>query len=109
MDSIKPNIFQEFSSLGEEEASKTKGELEQEALHYLTTTEGWKHVKNYVQAIVADLDATVLASMANGASYEDIGRKTAVKEVTKDVLNRILGYVDNSARAVERARDARAE
>lgn len=109
MDAIKPNIFQEFSSLGEKDLEKTKGEIEQEALHYLTTTEGWKHVKNLIQAIVFDLDAMVMDSMAHGASFEDIGRRTAVKEVTKDVLNRILGYVDNSARAVERARDARAE
>lgn len=105
MDSIKPNIFQEFESLGEEE--KTQGELDQEALHFLSETAGWKHLKNYIEAIVVDLDATVLNAMANGASFEDIGRKTAVKEVTKDVLKRIVGYVDNARDAVERAKDRR--
>jgi len=103
MDGIKPNFFTEFEQLGEEE--KTKGETDQEQLHFLSETAGWKHVKKYVEAIVADLDATVLASMANGASFEDIGRKTAVKEVTKDVLNRILSYVDNARASVERAKD----
>lgn len=102
MDSIKPNMFSEFASLGEQE--KTKGELDQEALSYMSQIDGWKYVKNYIQAIVADLDSSVVDAMSHGASYEDIGRKTAVKEVTKDVLNRIVRLVDGAREAVERNR-----
>lgn len=102
MDSIKPNIFAEFSSLGAEEQEKSKGELEQEALSYMSQIDGWRHVKKYIEAIEADLDSTVIEAMSHGASYEDIGRKTAVKEVTKDVLNRIVRLVDGAREAVER-------
>lgn len=105
MDALKPNIFQEFASLGEEEQKKSKGELQQEALAHVSQTEGWKHIKNYIEAIVADLDISVIAAMEHGASYEDIGRKTAVKEVTKDVLNRIIRLVEGARAAQERAKE----
>lgn len=107
MDSIKPNLFVEFASLGEQE--KSKGELQQEALSYLSQIEGWGHVKKYIEAIVADLDSSVIEAMSKGASYEDIGRKTAVKEVTKDVLNRIVRLVDGAREATERAKEPREE
>jgi len=105
MDSIKPNIFKEFASLGEE--VKSKGELQQEDLAHLSNTDGWAHVKKYIEAIVSELDGSVLSAMQHGASYEDIGRKTAVKEVTKDVLNRIVRLVEGAREAQERVKDTK--
>jgi hypothetical protein len=100
MSSIKPNFFTEFASLGEEE--KTKGEEYQAEIAFVAKQGGWSHIKKYIESMVIELDATVLAAMQAGASFEEIGRRTAVKEVAKDVLSRVLQYVESARESSDR-------
>jgi len=90
--------FEEFASIGEEQPEETKSKLEdeQKALAHLSKLKGWKLIKEYVERINEELDDMVRLAMSNGASFEEIGKKTLVKELTKDVTRRIIAYADDA-------------
>jgi len=96
---LRPTNYKEFSTLGKEEDQdeESKGLLEdeQKALAYIGNLKGWKILKEYIERIESDLDSMITSSVANGSSYEEIGRKTAVREVVKNVTRRIIGKVED--------------
>lgn len=97
------NLFSDYATLGEEEhqdeESKSQLEEDEKALAYMARLKGWKLLKEYIERIEADLDKMVLATIESGASYEEIGRKTAVKEIVKNVTRQIKERVGNATAA----------
>lgn len=92
--------FDDFASLGDKETqpeeSKNLIEDEQKALAYMSRLKGWKILKEYIERIEEDLDKMVLTLLAEGADYEEIGKKTAVKEIVKNVTRNIKQYVEDA-------------
>jgi len=65
-------------------------------LAYLANLKGWKLVKAFIERIEGDLDVMESKSIESGASYEEIGKITTVKQVVKNVTRRITGYVEDA-------------
>lgn len=104
-EALRPsNIFTEFSSLDKDESEKDIEIIkdEDEKLAHTARTEGWELIKEIANEQIAFLDKMVISSMEMGASFEDIGKKTAVKEITKDVLNRIISRVEEAREASDK-------
>lgn len=98
------NFFTEFSSLGEEEGKKDISAVkdEEQKFAHMARTEGWDLLKEMIDEQIQSMDQMVRIAMEQGAGFEEIGRKTAVKEVTKDVLKRIVERVEEAREASDR-------
>lgn len=89
------SLYQEFSTVGEKEPEKV---LDQEtsALAALSQSDGWGYMETYIKNIEEELDIMVRKTIETGATNEEIGNRTVVKEITKDVLRRIREYVTDA-------------
>ena len=95
---IKANYFNEFANvkaLQEQKVNPGK-DPEQEKLFALSQTGGWQVLKEYIERIMDELDNLTKTQMAQGVSFEEIGRSTVVKEITKDALKRIITRVQDA-------------
>jgi hypothetical protein len=93
---IRPNYFNEFANV-EAILKVPKGkDPEQEALLSLSNHSGWQVLKQYIERIMEELDNLTKTQMAQGVSFEEIGRSTVVKEITKDALRRIIQRVEDA-------------
>jgi hypothetical protein len=97
---LTPTSFKEFATLGHEETqdeeSKNVLDDEQKALAHLGSLKGWEILKEYIERIESELDTLISAAIASGASYEEIGKRTAVREVVRGVTGRIKERVANA-------------
>jgi len=98
------NFFSDFSSLGKSEEQKELPALkeEEEQLAHLARTDGWDLFTKIVNEYIDEMDGMVRSAMDAGAGFEEIGRKTAVKEITKDVLKKLVSRVEEAREASDR-------
>lgn len=82
----------EFSSIGDT-VEDTVDTSEDEAIALMATTPGWKYIEALIGQIKSDLDGIMSQAIAQGASYEEIGRKTIIREITHGALDRITSRV----------------
>ena len=97
---IKSNYFNEFENVKALQESKGK-DPDQQTLASLSNHSGWKVLKAYIERIMEELDNLTKTQMANGVSFEEIGRSTVVKEITKDALRRIIIRVQDAEESGE--------
>ena len=95
---IRPNYFEDFSSMPAfKEVAEIEEQLseEEKSLGRLAKNSDWQVLKAYIEAVMTDLDELVRRKMETGASLESIGQSTITKELTKDVLKRIIARVED--------------
>jgi hypothetical protein len=101
---LKPNYFEMFRvpSLTPESVPDD-GEVNKELvlLHNMANHEGWKVFLARANQIMEDLDELVRGQMSAGADEASIGRSTVVKEITKDVIRRLLNIVNDAYDSIE--------
>ena len=93
---IKSNYFNEFENVKALQETKGK-DSDQQALASLSNHSGWKVLKAYIERIMEELDNLTKTQMTQGVPFEEIGRSTVIKELTKDVLRRIINRVQDAA------------
>src|SRR5687768_11552067 len=74
--------------------TQPEADPEEASIYTVSRSAGWEHIKEYIAELQKELDQMVLILMEQGASFEEIGQKTLVKEVTKAYLQRILDKVE---------------
>jgi hypothetical protein len=97
---IKSNYFNEFANVKALQESPGK-DPDQQALNNLSMQTGWKVLKEYIERISQELDDMTRTQMTQGVSFEEIGRSTIIKEITKDVLRKIINKVEDSRGGIE--------
>lgn len=97
-EAIKPNYFQEFSSIEllKEADKKVKGDPDAEALLSLKKHAGWSIVRDLIDRTIEDLDQMLLIKMGNGGKLSEIGQLAVINQLIKDVLNKIKSRVDDT-------------
>ena len=77
---VRPDkFFSSLPSIMRDEEAKKKGITEEErALATLSETLGWKILSEYIDYLIDDLDNVNDQAIANGATFEEIGRNTLV-------------------------------
>jgi len=100
---VRPDSY--FSSLPnviKDEEAKKKGTTEEErALMALSETMGWKILSEYIDRLVEDLDNVSGLAIADGATFEEIGRNTVVVNLAKGVIKRIKDKVADAKEICE--------
>jgi hypothetical protein len=74
---------------------------EEKQLGNLSYTEGWKLLKEYIESLKEDLDSTWKAELIKGSSFEEIGKRTIITQLTKEYLNKIIEKVGDARQAIE--------
>lgn len=89
--------FNQFATIGET-ADEPQVDLiaDEKALYRLSQLKGWKVLREYIDQIEDDLEKMVSTLIETGASDEEIGRKTVVKEIVKNVTRKIKSRVDDA-------------
>jgi len=101
---IKPNYFNEFANVKALQEDIDKKDPEQQALFSLSGHNGWSVLKKYIERIMEELDELTRTQMEKGASFEEIGKSTIVREITKAVLKRIITRVEDAKESGESER-----
>lgn len=106
-EAMRPSGFgagADFSSLGdpiEKKEEKPEVDPEEGALYAISKSEGWELIEGYIADLKSELDQLVLNAISEGASFEEIGQKTTVKELAKAYLDKVLDKVETAKQAIE--------
>lgn len=100
---IHSDHFKDFREAMKPKTATTVDEAarEEKMFYDFSQTATWDYLKKYILEQNDVLDALVKTSMEEGASYEEVGRKTIVAEVAKSFLLRVVEKVENARIALE--------
>lgn len=102
---VRPNFFNDFSSLNdplEKKEERSEPDPEEHALYALSLNDGWRVLDEYIQQLEKELDEVPTRLLAEHASFEEIGQKTAVGAVTKSYLELVREKVRDAKDAIEK-------
>ena len=102
---IKPDVFQSFTDIDKRPVSEKRAELEDDdiALSSLASHAGWTVLNDYIEHLKEEMDALITATIANGNSFEDVGRLTVVANLAKEKLYAIQKRVEDARDIGEQA------
>lgn len=98
---LRPNYFNEFENVKALQETKEGKDPDQQKLFNLSKHSGWKVLKERIERIMDELDNLTKTQMTQGVSFEEIGRSTVIKELSKDVIRRIIQIVEDSRESGE--------
>lgn len=101
MSAIKPTFFNIPSLKLTEEAEKKGASEEETALYAMSNSKGWAIFEELAKNVLADLDQINAEAIANGSSFEEIGKNTLVISLAKDIINRLLNKVYDARDTIE--------
>lgn len=96
---IKSDYFTDFRKIVDKEEEVPVKEEQQ--IYWMSKQPGWKLLKTYIEDLIESLDLPAKQAMETGCSYDEIGRKTIVAQLTKEFLNKILDKVADAKEATE--------
>lgn len=100
---IHSDYFVDFREIIEKKEKKTPI-TEEKQIAYMANTPGWKLMAEYIRQLIDSLDLPAKMSMEGGCSYEEIGRKTIVAQLTKEFLQKVLEKAEDAKEATENTR-----
>jgi hypothetical protein len=74
---------------------------EDKHLYTLSKSQGWKILKEDIDSALKGFDLATEKQIADGASFEDIGKNVIVINLAKDVINKIVNRVRDAVEACE--------
>lgn len=99
-DAIHPDYFGDFRKIVNKEPEDVPVKEEQQ-ICWMSKQPGWKHIETYIKDLIDSLDLPAKQAMETGCSYDEIGRKTIVAQLTKEFLNKILDKVHDAKEAID--------
>lgn len=97
---LKPDYYSDFRTI-KTLKDKPKVDEDERDISLMGKTRGWLLINDFIENIKTDLDLIVIQLMEQGADFNIIGQKTVVKEICKEMLERIQTKVKDSKEAVE--------
>lgn len=98
---IHPTFFNDIRSMLKEKDNEPVEIKEEGQLATMAQQKGWEHLKKYIEELIENLNLLTYRSMESGASYEEIGQKTIISQLTKEYLLKVIEKVENAKDAVE--------
>jgi hypothetical protein len=100
---LKPDVFISFSDIGDEAPVEKKDQDPGDvALHAMQNTKGWTVLKEYINHLKQEMDLLVASLIADGRSFEDVGKVTVVSNLAKEKLDDIIRRVEDATDAIGR-------
>lgn len=100
---LRPEFFSNLPTIVKEKQASAKTLSDDERFLYsLSQTPGWRIVSEYAQGLLRDLETVTDSAMAQGLSFEEIGRNAIVASLAKGVIIKLLQRVDDAKEAAER-------
>ena len=95
---IKPDVFKSFTDIDKRTVKEKREEMDEDdvALSSLSNTRGWQVLNEYIEHLKQEMDALISAAIANGNSFEDVGKLTVVANLAKEKLYAIQKRVSDS-------------
>lgn len=99
----KPDVFLSFQDIGKNDGVERKKGKDPDdiALHALSGTKGWVVLEKYIEHLKSEMDRLVATLIAEGGSFEDVGRVTVVSNLAKEKLDDIIKRVGDARDAIE--------
>lgn len=98
MSAVKPDFFKSVPALTETVIGG-KVTVEEQALHEMAQTGGWKIFKEHAEQASRELGNMNRQAIAQGMALEDIGRNTVVIALAQEVIERLLNKVADATEA----------
>lgn len=95
-EAIKPDVFTEFRAVTVPTLAKEEKDPEDTALKHLANHDGWKYLKAYIERMQQEMKALVDAAIANGNSFESVGRITVVSNLAAEKLSQVIQKVEDA-------------
>lgn len=100
---LRPDFFGNLPTLIKEKQAKEKGISDEEQFLYsLSQTAGWRELRKYIDSLMTDLENHAEAGIAQGLSFEEIGKNTIVVNLAKGVIRNIINKVEDAREAAEK-------
>ena len=100
-EAVKTDYFVDFRKIIDQDKGDETPVTEEKQVAWMAKTPGWKLVKEYIEDLITALDIPARSSMEGGCSYEEIGRKTIVAQLTKEYLGKVLEKVSDAKESQE--------
>lgn len=99
---IRPDFFSNFPSLKKEVEAQKNGASEEERKYYgMYLTDGWRLFSEDVQRLLEELEQLNDSAVANGSTYEELGKNAVVVSLTKGIIKRLVDKVNDAKEACE--------
>jgi len=99
---IRPDFFAKLPSLAKDKQAEEKGATKEERqLYALSSTAGWRVLRDLISDLVADLEQLNSSAIASGASFEEIGKNALVIDATKGILEKVINRVEDARESID--------
>ena len=100
---VKPEFFKNLPSLNKEEIQTDGKPTDEERMLYgLSQTAGWAILTKYIEELLEDFETMNDTAIANGATYEDLGKNTLVISLSRGIIRSIINKVTDAKESCER-------
>jgi len=93
---LKPDVFQAFRDMDVPTKAPEEKDPEDMALKALANHDGWRYLEEYITRLQKEMKELVSASIANGSSFDDIGRITVVSNLASEKLDQVKQKVNDA-------------
>lgn len=98
---VRSDHFGDFRALIHKADEATPEIADETRLGTLGQSEGWLLLKDYINDLKDSLDQAYKTAMESGMSYEEIGRRTIIAQLTKEYLDKVVEKVEDAKTALE--------
>jgi hypothetical protein len=98
---LRPGIFNIEAFKKDEEAVKRGATEEERYLYALTGMKGWSLLVEFKKRVIEEMEEANKALMANGQSFDEIGKNAVVINLAENIVDRIINLVTDAKEACE--------
>ena len=95
-EAMRPDVFATFRDIEVPTKVEEEKDPEDVALKNLAHHDGWKYLEEYINRLQLEMKELVKASIANGSSFDDIGRITVVSNLAIEKLDQVKQKVNDA-------------
>jgi hypothetical protein len=94
---LRPTIMN-IPSFKKEETTESIND-EEKFLGVLGNTKGWEILRDFARQAMSELDLFNSEAIANGQTFEEIGKNTVIISLAKEIVQRIISKVEDAREA----------
>jgi len=99
---IRPDFFAKLPSLAKDKEAEKKGASKEERqLYGLSSSAGWRVLKEFIDSLIEDLESLNSSAIASGATFEEIGKNALVIDMTKGILEKVVNKVEDARESID--------
>ena len=83
------------------EAEKKGASKEERQLYGLSSSAGWRVLKEFIDSLIEDLESLNSSAIASGATFEEIGKNTLVVSMSKGIIKKAMDKVEDARESID--------